>query len=169
MKLYVIRGAPGSGKSTLARKICDQFGQPYSRIAENDNFFMINGQYKWRADIHYIACQWCEGKAAKNLYQHGFAVVPNVFSRYSSFQTYVEHLSAIGEACNVIPELIVLTAPLTGDTAFFHKNNVHNVPFDVIQNMQDKWQSSEQELRDFVCEIVGDTVTLTIGGRSYAC
>ena len=158
LTLYIIRSMPGAGKSTLARQICDLNGQPYDRICENDDFFMVNGEYRWNGDIHYLACKWCEGMSAKNLYHHGFSVVPNVFSRYSSFEEYIIDVAEIGKALKIRPDIIVTEPPDNAkmDEELFFKRNLHKVPREVIRGMMTRWQATdENELEEFVFSLTG--------------
>lgn len=53
MKIIFLRGVPGSGKSTYAEKlICDSgFKKNWCRVVSADNFFISNGEYKFKPEL----------------------------------------------------------------------------------------------------------------------
>ena len=51
--LYIVRGIPGSGKSTFAKTL----GGTHF---ETDNFFMVDGEYKFDVTKLKVAHEWCQ-------------------------------------------------------------------------------------------------------------
>lgn len=49
MEIIIIRGVSGSGKSTLAKQIAAE--QSFALIFSTDDFFMINGEYRFDAKL----------------------------------------------------------------------------------------------------------------------
>jgi predicted kinase len=51
--LYIVRGIPGSGKSTFAKTLG-------GKHFETDNFFMVDGEYKFDVTKLKAAHEWCQ-------------------------------------------------------------------------------------------------------------
>lgn len=65
--LIIIRGVPGSGKTTLANTLFDRACQYTDTFpvehCEADDFFKVNGEYKYIPHLVPAAHQWCQRKA----------------------------------------------------------------------------------------------------------
>jgi predicted kinase len=51
--LFIVRGLPGSGKSTFAKTLG-------GKHFETDNFFMVDGEYKFDVTKLKAAHEWCQ-------------------------------------------------------------------------------------------------------------
>lgn len=55
--VYILRSVPGAGKSTLAEHLCDT--SKSSHICCADDYFMVDGEYKWDVEKLGSAHAWC--------------------------------------------------------------------------------------------------------------
>ncbi len=78
--LYIVRGVPGSGKSTFAKTL----GGTHF---ETDNYFMIDGEYKFDFTKIKEAHNWCQSEVSNAMllnYTTGInekIVVSNTFTQ----------------------------------------------------------------------------------------
>jgi predicted kinase len=119
--LAIVRGISGSGKSTYAKSL----GGLYTHL-EADQFFMINGKYKFDPKLLQYAHQWCLMSTINGLLS-GNVVVSNTFTKVWEMEKYFEISSIL--------DIKILVKTMKGEY-----NNTHGVPASVIQSMKDRWQ-----------------------------
>jgi len=127
-----MRGIPGSGKSTKANRLAD----PDGIICSADDFFMVNGEYKFDRNRISAAHNQCWNKfcvAVKNGVE--IVIVDNTNTRNREFKRYVKFAEKYGY--NVDTVLIE-----EFDVVKCFKRNTHAVPFETIQRMADQLQES---------------------------
>ena len=69
--LYLIRGLAGSGKTTLARTILDSY-MSWDEDVDGlmvcaDDFFEVDGEYRFDASRLSQAHEWCRGRVEDNM------------------------------------------------------------------------------------------------------
>lgn len=73
--LYLIRGVPGSGKSTFAQSLLDN--RLVQRVYEADDYFIINGQYRFDPTLLEDAHYQCQRNTWLALYEGMSVAVSN--------------------------------------------------------------------------------------------
>jgi tRNA uridine 5-carbamoylmethylation protein Kti12 len=122
MTLYIIRGLPGSGKTTLAKQLVHS-----SRHAEADQFFELNGPYKFDPAKVGDAHTWCQNKVRALLKEHSNCCVSNTFVRRWEYQPYIDMALEFNHEFQVIE----VHGPW---------DSVHGVPKSAIKRMRDRWE-----------------------------
>ena len=125
--LYIIRGLPGSGKSTLARKLADQYRCNYY---EADQYFMVEGEYKFDPSKLHKAHSHCWQSAFNDIAHGRDVIVSNTFTTIKEMREYFYLASNYG--C----ELVVIEC--TGNYG-----SVHNVPEEKIEQMRRRWCTTD--------------------------
>ena len=132
--LIIIRGAPGSGKSTLALAIREQayvFLDTWSvAICEADNFFMVNGAYKYVPHLVPAAHEWCQ-RQVQAVMKEAFPmiIVSNTSTVRSRLQPYFDLAKEHGYQVQQI-------------VCFADFGSVHNVPKDTVDKMKEQLRNS---------------------------
>ncbi len=123
--LFIVRGLPGSGKSTFASTISDVY-------FEADQFFMLEGSYKFDSSKLRDAHSWClsqvESKMQKSVSK---VAVSNTFTQEWEMKSYFEIAKKYGYSV-----FSVVVENRHGG------KNLHGVPDDKIQIMKDRFQFS---------------------------
>lgn len=117
--LYIIRGLPGSGKSTLARQLCKV-------VVEADNYFMVDGVYKFNPSYLETAHQYCRREVMTQLY-YGDCAVANTFTRRWEYRWYIDYCDATRHTYSVID----CHGPW---------KSIHDVPQHAIDKMKERWE-----------------------------
>ncbi len=144
--LYLYRGPQGVGKDTAADEkiMADGMGEKYS----TDDYFYVDGsqskEYVWSPDKLQEAHKWNHNRtldAMKN--DKGPIHVPNTFAQAWEMKWYVENAMKYGYK-------IEITELFSDNIDYLFKNNIHNVPRDVIQWTCDKFERnlSVQDILD---------------------
>lgn len=130
-KLVLIQGLPGSGKSTLAEKVG-------GKILTTDDFFMIDGEYKFTYKFISAAHKWNLGRAALAMF-HGepLIVVPNTNLQDWEVIPYIEVATDAGYEV----EIIEPKTKWKNDPEECANRNTHGVSLAAIQAMAAKKQS----------------------------
>lgn len=141
--LYIFRGLPGSGKSTAAAKLaaelkCEHF--------EADQFFMVDGEYRFNAKLLHAAHNVCYMDTQNELYAGNDVIVSNTFTTLKEMIDYIE--SAMTFGANVI------ITECVGDYG-----SIHNVPQDAIERMKRRWLDS-RDLRAMMTGKYGHKVVV---------
>lgn len=115
--LVLIRGLPGSGKTTMAKTIagCHHF--------EADQFFEVNGEYRYDPSRIREAHEWCQSKTSGALGAGYSVVVSNTFTRLSEIEAYLG-----------------LTDNVRIVEAVGRWKNVHGVPAETVERMRQRWE-----------------------------
>lgn len=124
-QLILIRGLPGSGKSTMARVLALVGYEHY----EADQFFMLDGAYRFDGAKLPEAHAWCLSMANACLSRGGDCVVANTFSRKWEMQPYIDAAKSVGARVRIIE-------------AKGEYQNVHGVPAASIDAMRRRWEAA---------------------------
>lgn len=122
--LILVRGLPGSGKSMLADKLVPTMAQ---RHYEADQYFMVDGVYRF--DITKIgkAHEWCQNKTKRSLCEGFSVVVSNTFTTARELQPYFDIAKSMGG----VPQVILCQGQW---------GNTHNVPQDTLERMKARFE-----------------------------
>ena len=134
-RLIIIRGIPGSGKSTKAKEIIEQnkCKCEVTHHYEADMFFELDGEYKWNPNKIHLAHQWCRDRVFDALNFGHSCVVSNTFTTMKEMRPYIDFCVE-----NKISFKVIRCSG--------KYNNVHNVPDDTIQKMQDRFEDCPGEV-----------------------
>jgi predicted kinase len=144
-RIVILKGLPGSGKSTFGRTLSEQCAKDSIKCltASADDFFMDNGEYKFDQSKIKDAHEECYQK-----YYHFFrkdinlAIIDNTnLSRWERKR----YIKLAQKNLDKIDFIDIIYFPCSVENSF--KRNTHNVPLEVIQNMEKRIQ------QDNSCEI----------------
>jgi len=120
MNLILIRGVSGSGKTTLAEAITDK-----ENICTADDFFMVNGEYKFDVTKLGQAHAYCQTKCRLRMaVGTPLIVVANTFTREKEMKEYFNLAEEFGYRVHS-----VIVENRHGGT------NIHNVPEETLSAM----------------------------------
>jgi predicted kinase len=123
--LILLRGLPGSGKSTFAHMMW-----PEAVICEADQYFHLDGEYRFNPAKLKQAHEWCQ-TIAQHLMSNGKpqVVVSNTSTTEKEMRSYIDMAK---EYEYRIVSLVVENR---------HGNeSVHGVPAETIQKMKDRFE-----------------------------
>lgn len=130
--MYITRGISGSGKSTLAKSLA-----PKENIFSTDDFFMIDGEYKFDASqlgkYHKMNQNRVE-EALKN------GVSPIVVDNTNTQGWEIKPYVMLADKYGYIVELKEPNTPWRFDSKELAIKNSHGVPEDSIKRMIDRYQ-----------------------------
>ena len=129
-RLILVRGMPGSGKSTLAAKIA---AIEYYNHLETDQFWMVDGEYKFDMSRIKEAHQWCQDSVREKLTKGYGVVVSNTFTTQKEMKPYFDMAKEFG----IRPQVILCQG---------NYGNIHNVPTDVLARMAERFEYDLFEL-----------------------
>ncbi len=129
--LYILMSPSGCGKSTFAKKI--QQWNNGIKICSADNFFMVDGEYKWDRNLIGKAHETCRNECEAELKVKNSVIVDNTNTTWKELKPYIQ-MGYDNNACVLIyrPKVNLTVAELAA-------RNVHNVPVDAIQAMKDRF------------------------------
>ena len=128
--LIIVRGMPGSGKSTLAAKLA---ALEYYNHFETDQFWMVDGEYKFDMSRIKEAHQWCQDSVREKLTKGYGVVVSNTFTTQKEMKPYFDMAKEFG----IRPQVILCQG---------NYGNIHNVPTDVLARMAERFEYDLFEL-----------------------
>ena len=127
--LYIVRGIPGSGKSTFAKTL----GGTHF---ETDNFFMVDGEYKFDVTKLKVAHEWCQNSVNTAMILNittdlnNTIVVSNTFTQEWEMKPYFDMAETYGYR---VFSLIVENR---------HGGvNQHGVPQDKLEIMKNRFET----------------------------
>ena len=123
--LIILRGLPGSGKSTFANMMW-----PEAVICEADQYFYLDGEYRFNPAKLKEAHSWCQ-TIARHLMSNGKpqVVVSNTSTTQNEMQPYLDMAKEYGYS---VVSLVVENR---------HGNSsVHGVPQETLKKMQDRFE-----------------------------
>lgn len=126
--LYIVRGLPGSGKSTFAKSL----GGVHF---EADQFFMVDGEYKFDGSKIKDAHKWCQNEVNTAMILNHTAnlnnviVVSNTFTQEWEMQPYLDMAKDWGYTV-----FSVIVENRHGGV------NVHGVPDDKLELMKNRFE-----------------------------
>ena len=127
--LYIVRGIPGSGKSTFAKTL----GGTHF---ETDNFFMVDGEYKFDVTKLKVAHEWCQNSVNTAMILNittdlnSTIVVSNTFTQEWEMKPYFDMAETYGYR---VFSLIVENR---------HGGvNQHGVPEDKLEIMKNRFET----------------------------
>jgi predicted kinase len=126
--LYIVRGIPGSGKTTFAKTL----GGVHF---EADQYFMVDGEYKFDVTKLKDAHKWCQGQVSNAMLLNYTAnmndtiVVSNTFTQEWEMEPYIEMAKEWGYSVFTI----VVENRHGG-------KNVHGVPDDKLEIMRNRFE-----------------------------
>ena len=126
--LYIVRGVPGSGKSTFAKSLG---GSHF----ETDNFFMVDGEYKFDGSKIKDAHAWCQNAVNTAMILNNTAglnetiVVSNTFTQEWEMTPYFEMAETHGYRV-----FSIIVENRHGGV------NEHNVPEEILTKMRDRFE-----------------------------
>lgn len=128
-KMILVRGLPGSGKSTVAHSLV---GFDFFHY-ETDQFWMVDGEYKFDMSRIKEAHQWCQDEVRKCL-TNGFSpIVSNTFTTQKEMMPYFQMAKVFG----IKPNVILCQSNF---------GNIHNVPTDALVRMAERFEYDLPEL-----------------------
>lgn len=138
---YVMRGLPGSGKSTLVKKISESFMPGEVFIFSTDNYWIRpDGYYDFNGRRIGEAHAWNFKNCCNALdLQFSCVILDNTNTTLREFNHYVSHANK----CFYSTYLVEPLTPWAFDVAECAKRNIHNVPFEAIQRMKDRWEPTQ--------------------------
>jgi len=135
-KLVILRGLPGSFKSTLANSLKEDNAVIFS----TDNFYMVNGEYKFTPELIKDAHTWNKLNALKAMFSsYPLVVIDNTNTTWWEVEEYVK----MGLKYGYEIEFLEPNNPERFNVDLCFERNTHNVPKEVIQKMKDRWESTE--------------------------
>jgi len=126
--LYIVRGLPGSGKSTFAKTL----GGTHF---ETDNFFMVDGEYKFDGSKIKEAHNWCQNSVNSAMILNNTAglnetiVVSNTSTQEWEMKPYYEMAETYGYKV-----FSIIVENRHGGI------NQHNVPEEVLSSMKNRFE-----------------------------
>jgi predicted kinase len=127
--LFIVRGLPGSGKSTFAKTLG-------GKHFETDNFFMVDGEYKFDVTKLKAAHEWCQNSVNTAMILNittdlnNTIVVSNTFTQEWEMKPYFDMAETYGYR---VFSLIVENR---------HGGvNQHGVPQDKLEIMKNRFET----------------------------
>lgn len=145
MKMILMRGLPGSGKSYRAKELAGENGV----VLSTDDFFMVDGQYKFAPKFLPAAHAWNQQNADLIMASKvETVVIDNTNTQLWEMRPYVELATKHGYDI----EIRHSCTPWATDAEECFKRNTHGVPLEAIKRMRDRYQvvNDIKEIREAV-------------------
>ena len=140
-KVVILSGVSGSGKSTTARKLWNEL-EPgtYCRVVSADDFFMVEGVYKFDptklSEAHGKCFRDFIAELQPNAvgkYNHDLVVVDNTNTTSEEIAPYILGAQAFGWEVEILTSLPHPTTNWADYYAMCAARNAHGVGFDTIK------------------------------------
>jgi len=131
--LILIRGLPGAGKTTRAVEL----NRPVTVAA--DDYFMVDGEYRFNPKRLPHAHAWCQDQAIQGLRAGLPMVVHNTFTQRWEMEPYLAAADVVGASVEV---LSIFDGGCSNEQ-LFHRNT-HGMPIKAIEAMRDRWEEDWQ-------------------------
>lgn len=123
--VYILRAVPGSGKSTVAENLTSDRNKS-SIVCSADDYFMVDGEYKWDKNRLNSAHNWCRYLFEENLKDETeIIVLDNTNIRNKEVSEYRDLAIEYGYRVFVL----VVENWHSGE-------NIHNVPEETLVKME---------------------------------
>lgn len=122
-ELVLIRGLPGSGKTTMAKAMVDHVH------VEADQFFDVDGVYRFDRSRICLAHEWCQSETRAALSRTLDVVVSNTFTEMWELEPYLRMADNVR---------IIETVG--------RWQNVHGVPEHAVHLMRQRWELTSSVL-----------------------
>ena len=166
--IVIMRGVPGSGKSTKARSLA-----PAENIFSTDEYWMVNGEYKFDASRLGEAHRWNESRANDAMNKGVIPIViDNTNIKIKAFQSYIDMASKHGYDVKIempdTPWWIDIYPKIKSkkftdvDVSIFVNKTVHGVPHASVKTMMIGWE--EYTVQVTPKNITGDSLIFDIDG-----
>lgn len=145
-------GVPGSGKSYLANKLHNKAIKEglSSVILSTDNFFMVDGEYKWTGSFIGEAHKWCQGLFYLELFKGtDQIIVDNTNLATWQIIPYID--SAINHGYDW--DIVEPKTKWVNDAEECSKRNTHNVPLPTIERMLKDKQSVNTMKKEIISKL----------------
>ena len=131
-QLFIMRGLPGSGKSTLAKELGEG-----GIILSTDDFFIVDGEYKYNPEEIGNAHQWNIMRASDAM-MRGVSpvVIDNTNVNAWEAKPYVE----LGKKHGYNIDIRQAETPWAFNAEELAKRNTHGVPLEIIEKMIATWK-----------------------------
>ena len=123
VRLVLVRGAPGSGKTSFAA------GLSGFELVEADQFFLVDGVYRYDREGVPEAHRWAQERTAGILVSGGRVVVANTFTKLWELQPY-----------------FLMGVPTKVYRCLGSWPNEHGVPDEVVLRMKEGYQPHPTEV-----------------------
>lgn len=131
--IILVRGLPGAGKTTAANNL----NRPVSVAA--DDYFMVDGEYRFDPKSLPQAHAWCQDQAIQGLEAGLPVVVHNTFTQRWEMEPYLAAAAAMGASVEV---LSVFDGGCSNEQ--LAERNTHGVPLEAIEAMRGRWEEDWQ-------------------------
>lgn len=130
--MIIMRGLPGSGKSYIA----EQKKKKYNGvICSADHYFIWNGQYLFDKKKLHNAHMQCRTNCGSALRKKQVVIVDNTNTTYEEILPYLK----LAKQFDVAVKIIEPSTDWAFDVDELFKRNTHNVPWDTIKAMKDRY------------------------------
>lgn len=146
--LYIMRGPQGSGKSTAAKVI--QQNVKNTIICSADDYFMVDGEYKFDGKLLPAAHSYCKNKAIIYLALGYNVVIDNTNILKKHYQEYVDFANMINVIVEVVEPISWSPELRIGDKwnyEFLKNKSVHNIPDEALKKAIDNYEYDETNER----------------------